>query len=69
MTNPREALVRSVHVRLARHAREIGVVPNLVLTRHAVERFLYRPSRSAHAERFVLKGALQRTTMAGGAQL
>ncbi|HET7250119.1 MAG TPA: nucleotidyl transferase AbiEii/AbiGii toxin family protein [Gemmatimonadales bacterium] len=47
-----------MQVRLARHAREIGVDPNLVLTRYAVERFLYRLSRSAHAERFVLKGAL-----------
>ena len=58
MTNPREGLARSVQVRLARHAREIGVDPNLVLTRYAVERFLYRLSRSEHAERFVLKGAL-----------
>jgi predicted nucleotidyltransferase component of viral defense system len=47
-----------VQVRLGRHAREIGVDPNLVLTRYAVERFLYRLSRSPHAERFVLKGAL-----------
>jgi predicted nucleotidyltransferase component of viral defense system len=54
----REGLARSVQVRLARHARTIGVDPNLVLTRYAVERFLYRLSRSAHAERFVLKGAL-----------
>jgi hypothetical protein len=29
-----------------------------VLTRYAVERFLYRLSRSPHVERFVLKGAL-----------
>jgi len=58
MTNSREGLARSVQVRLARHAREIGVDPNLVLTRYAVERFLYRLSRSPHAERFVLKGAL-----------
>ena len=58
MTNPREGLARSVQVRLARHARELGVDPNLVLTRYAVERFLYRLSRSEHAERFVLKGAL-----------
>lgn len=58
MTNPREGLARSVQVRLARHAREIGVDPNLVLTRYAVERFLYRLSRSEHTERFVLKGAL-----------
>jgi predicted nucleotidyltransferase component of viral defense system len=58
MTDPREGLARSVQVRLARHAREIGVDPNLVLTRYVVERFLYRLSRSPHAERFVLKGAL-----------
>ena len=58
MSNPREGLARSVQVRLARHAREINADPNLVLTRYAVERFLYRLARSPHAERFVLKGAL-----------
>ncbi len=58
MTVARDGLVRSVQVRLARHAKAIGVDPNLVLTRYAVERFLYRLSRSPHAERFVLKGAL-----------
>ena len=58
MTRAREGIARSVQVRLARHAKEIGVDPNLVLTRYAVERYLYRLSRSAHADRFVLKGAL-----------
>jgi hypothetical protein len=58
VTGARDGLARSVQVRLARHAKTIGVDPNLVLTRYAVERFLYRLSRSAHAERFVLKGAL-----------
>jgi hypothetical protein len=58
VTGGRAGLARSVQVRLARHARAIGVDPNLVLTRYAVERFLYRLSRSAHADRFVLKGAL-----------
>lgn len=58
MTGAREGIARSVKARVARHAKEIGVDPNLVLTRYAVERFLYRLSRSAHAERFVLKGAL-----------
>ena len=58
MTSAREGIARSVQVRLARHAKEIGVDPNLVLTRYAVERFLYRLSRSAHVEQFVLKGAL-----------
>jgi hypothetical protein len=54
----REGLVRSVHVRLVAHAKRIGADPNLVLTRYAVERFLYRLSSSGHADRFVLKGAL-----------
>ncbi|MGH6692157.1 MAG: nucleotidyl transferase AbiEii/AbiGii toxin family protein, partial [Gammaproteobacteria bacterium] len=58
MTRAREGIARSVQVRLARHAKEIGVDPNLVLTRYAVERYLYRLSRSAYADRFVLKGAL-----------
>jgi hypothetical protein len=58
MSNPNEGLARSVQVRLAAHAKAIGVDPNLVLTRYGVERFLYRLSRSPHAERFVLKGAL-----------
>ncbi len=58
MSNPNEGLARSVQVRLAAHAKAIGVDPNLVLTRYGVERFLFRLSRSPHAERFVLKGAL-----------
>jgi hypothetical protein len=58
MSREREGLVQSLQVRLARHAKEIGVDPNLVLTRFAVERFLYRLSKSRHVDRFVLKGAL-----------
>lgn len=52
------SLAQSVQARLVRHAQRIGVDPNLVLTRYGIERFLYRLSRSPHAERFVLKGAL-----------
>lgn len=58
MSVERGGLAQSVQVRLARYAKEIGVDPNLVLTRYGVERFLYRLSRSPHAEKFVLKGAL-----------
>ncbi len=58
MTPSSEALAQSVQTRLVQHAKKLGVDPNLVLTRFAVERFLYRLSRSPHAERFVLKGAL-----------
>lgn len=58
MTAGTHGLSRSVHTRLVRHARSLGVDANLVLTRFATERLLYRLSRSPHAERFVLKGAL-----------
>lgn len=58
MSGERDGLARSVQARLARHAKEIGADSNLVLTRYAVERFLYRLSRSPYVDRFVLKGAL-----------
>lgn len=51
-------LATSVQARLVTIARELGVDPNLILARYASERFLYRLSRSRHAERFVLKGAM-----------
>jgi predicted nucleotidyltransferase component of viral defense system len=51
-------LVQSIQARLVRHAKEVGADPNLVLSRYAAERLLYRLSRSRHADRFVLKGAL-----------
>jgi len=51
-------LAQSVQTRLVRHAKAIDVDPNLILARYATERLLYRLSRSRHAERFVLKGAL-----------
>jgi len=51
-------LSQSLHARLVRHARSLGVDVNLILTRFATERFLYRLSRSPHAESFILKGAL-----------
>jgi hypothetical protein len=58
MTAAAKGLPVSVHVRLVRHAKAIGADPNFVLGRFAVERFLHRLSRSRHADRFVLKGAL-----------
>ena len=58
MSAAAEGLPVSVQVRLARHARAIGIDPNLVPARFAVERFLYRLSCSRYAERLVLKGAL-----------
>ena len=58
MNGVRDGLARSVQVRLVQHAKAIGSDANLVMTRFAIERFLYRLSRSQYAERFVLKGAL-----------
>jgi len=58
MSSHSAALVQSVQARLVRHARTLGVDPNLVLARFAIERFLYRLSWTHHADRFVLKGAI-----------
>jgi predicted nucleotidyltransferase component of viral defense system len=51
-------LAQSVLARLARTAKELGVDPNFILSRYAAERLLHRLSRSQHASRFVLKGAM-----------
>lgn len=48
----------SVRARLLNLARARGEDFQLVLTRYGLERLLYRLSRSPHAERFVLKGAI-----------
>lgn len=51
-------LAQSVQTRLLSHARAIGADPTAVLARYGLERFLHRLARSAHAERFVLKGGM-----------
>jgi hypothetical protein len=48
----------SVRARLLNKAKAEKQDFNLVLTRYALERLLYRLSQSRHAERFLLKGAL-----------
>jgi predicted nucleotidyltransferase component of viral defense system len=48
----------SVRARLLNIAKAQGVDFNQVLVRFALERMLYRLSQSAHAESFLLKGAL-----------
>lgn len=48
----------SVRARLTDAARKRGEEFQLVLTRYAIERFLYRLSVSPHAGGFVLKGAM-----------
>lgn len=51
-------LAHSVQARLVQHAKQVGIDPNVVFARYACERLLYRLACSAHADRFVLKGAL-----------
>lgn len=51
-------IAASVRARLLNVAKAEGSDFNQVLVRYALERFLYRLSQSAHADRFLLKGAL-----------
>jgi len=52
----------SVRARLLNLARQKGQALDLLLTRYAIERLLYRLSISLHRDRFVLKGAMLMTT-------
>lgn len=52
----------SVRARLQNLAAQKGQLFDLLLTRYALERFLYRMSRSQFAGQFVLKGAMLMTT-------
>jgi hypothetical protein len=51
----------SVRQRLLNKARQSGRPFSELLQYFAMERFLYRLSKSEHAEKFVLKGALMLT--------
>lgn len=62
MTKPLRDIGASVRTRLMNLARERGQVFDLLLTRYALERLLYRLSISQHRNRFVLKGAMLVTT-------
>ena len=57
MDKPRN-VPASVRTRLTEFARKRGEEFQLVLTRYAIERFLYRLSVSPHGDSFVLKGAM-----------
>lgn len=50
-------LAASVRQRLLNLSRDRGEDFNLVLTRYAIERFLFRLTKSPYVDRFVLKGA------------
>jgi len=58
MTKSDEGLIQSIKQRLMNYTRGRGEVFNLVLVRYAVERLLYRLTRSPYADAFVLKGAM-----------
>jgi predicted nucleotidyltransferase component of viral defense system len=51
-------LAASVHARLSNRRTSTGEDYNVLLVRFALERLLYRLSRSSHREQFVLKGAM-----------
>lgn len=55
----------SVHQRLLNKARETARPFNELLQHLAIERFVYRLSKSPHADRFLLKGALMLSVWAG----
>lgn len=56
--SPRRNPAASVRQRLLNRARQTGEDFNLVLTRYAVERLLFRLSQSRYRSNFILKGAM-----------
>jgi predicted nucleotidyltransferase component of viral defense system len=59
VSEPRPAnIAHSVRQRLLNISREKGEDPNIIFIRYALERFLYRLSRSNKANQFILKGAM-----------
>lgn len=62
MARQRHDIGASVRARLLTLAREKGQALDLLLTRYATERLLYRLSTTPHRDRFVLKGAMLMTT-------
>jgi len=53
-----ERMATSVKARLLNLSKERGEDYNLILTRYALERFLYRLSHSPYKNEFILKGAM-----------
>ena len=63
--SPPRDVAASVRARLLRLARERDEDVQLMLTRYANERLLFRLASSRHAQRFVLKGAALFTLWTG----
>ena len=62
MPEPKRNMGASVRARLLNLAKERNQPNDLLLTRYALERLLYRLSTTKHRDRFVLKGAMLMTT-------
>ena len=58
-------LAASVHQRLLNKAKESSRPFNELLQHFAIERFIYRLSKSRHADKFILKGALMFSAWSG----
>jgi len=58
-------IAASVHERLLKLARKTSRPFNELLQLFAIERFMYRLSKSPHADRFILKGALMLSVWSG----
>ena len=58
-------IAASVHQRLLNKAKESSRPFNELLQHFAIERFIYRLSKSPHADRFILKGALMFSAWCG----
>lgn len=56
--HPHDPLAQSVKQRLMNRSKQGGEDFNVLLTRYAIERFLYRFTRTPHVSRFTLKGAV-----------
>jgi hypothetical protein len=60
-------IASSVHQRLFNKAKESSRPFNELLQYFAIERFIYRLSKSPHADKFILKGALMFSAWCGPA--
>ena len=60
-------ITASVHQRLLNLARESSRPFGELLQYYAIERFIYRLTRSPHADKFILKGALMFSKWCGPA--
>lgn len=65
MTGKTKNIAVSVHQRLLNKARESSRPFNELLQHFAIERFIYRLSKSPYADRFILKGALMFSAWSG----